>query len=534
MIRKNSPTPESTEFTAETGRISRRSAITIGISAITAFVASSELTRPAIAKIGEAVRPVAEKIGEAYDTLLSLETLLTPQAMIPLEPRETDTPIVEFQLHGKPIDVPTHFTHRDEATILHLGGDIPLRAEHTETPIEDTEFTAAGTAIITTAEGLQHGDQAYCQLFTGENSIVAVGYEGGLYTYEPRLGSKESQGEWVRIVATSDKDVRSSHAMSTAAWEDLESMKSDNSLIKDVVKGATELRGLGYKPFGAILASTQMPEMSEIYFGPKDCAQTLEEIIDRTKPFFVTGEGIVLDLHHLEAKAGETLGLYAQLLSQQISGEAHPTATVRYTEGSEATYTFAVEPASLTDDTIEHTTFAMMIWASTFMEGVSQRHAIENFPLLESMSSNSGMSHEDLFTNTLGISSMLALIKEPGRTEKISQSIQAIRRHYPSMPPEEISNIVVEELRPYLVSQVLEQTAQTYGIRAFNEPITGTLPRGIYPLVPVLVDLENTVAPTRITTLLREADIATNNPNVQFTITHATAYESTAEHVWKS
>jgi hypothetical protein len=352
-----------------------------------------------------------------------------------------------------------------------------------------------------------------------------------MYIYEPALGSEESQGEWARIVVTSDKDIRSSHAVSSASWEDLESTKPDRLLIEDVTEGTKTLRRLGYRPFGAILASTQMPEMSEIYFGPKDCARTLEEIIDRTKPFFVTGEGIVLDLHHLEAKAGETLGLYAQLLSQQISGEAQPTATVRYTKSSEAMYSFAVEPASLVDDTIIDTALALMNAASTFMEGVSQSHTVETIPFAGALSANSGMSHEDLFTNTLGISSALTLIKELGLTEKLTQNIQAVRRHYPTMSPEEISNIVIKELKPYLVSRVLEQTARAYGVRAFNEPITGTLPRGIYPLVPVLADPENTAATARITTFLRAADISTNNPKVQFTTTHVPAYESTAGHV---
>lgn len=522
MPRKNNFNPEALSFkppTPETGRlISRRTAFKfLGVLGTAVAVPGAlRLTHP---------------IGEVIDTKLSLEKLLTQEAMVPLEPRETDTPVVEFQLHGKPIVTPTRFTRHDETAILHLDGDTPLRVEHTETPIEDTEFTAAGTAIITTAEGLQNGEQAYCQLFTGENRTVAVGYEGGLYAYEPGLGGKESQGEWVRIVTNSDENVRSSHAMSTASWEDLELAKPNSLLIEDVTEGTETLRRLGYRPFGAILASTQMPGMGEIYFGPKDCAQTLGEIIDRTKPFFVTGEGVILDLHHLEAKAGETLGLYAQLLSQQISGEAQPTATVRYTESSDATYTFAVEPASLADDTIVDTTFAVVNAASTFMEGVSQSHVAETIPFVGALSANSGMSHEDLFTNTLGISSALAVIKEQGLTEKLTQNIQAIRRHYPTMPPEEISNIVVEELKPYLVSQVLEKTAQTYGIRSFDESITGTLPRGIYPLVPVLADLENTASPTRITNLFHEADITIDNPKVRFTTTHVPAYESTVGHV---
>jgi len=437
--------------------------------------------------------------------------------MIPLEPRESDTPVVEPKLRGEPIGVHTRYTRHDETTVLHFDGDGPLRAEHTDMPIEDTEFVAAGTAIITTAEGLQNGEQTYCQLFTGDSRAVAVGYEGGLYAYEPVLGQGDNRGEWVRIITTSSESGLSSHAMSTASWGDLASAKPDKLLIEDVTSGTETLRELGYKPFGAILASTRMPQRKEVTFAPEDCAQTPQEIIDRTKPYLITRDGIVVDLHHLEAKADETLSVFVQLLSQQVSGEKHPTATVRYSAGSDAAYAFDIEPASLAPEIIVGTTFSVMNATSTLMEGVSQRYATEKMPLLATMSESSGMSHEDLFTNTLGISGMLALIKEYG----LAKTLQT----------REDTHALVEELKPQLVSHVLTQTAKTHGVRSFDAPITATLPRGIYSLIPVKIDPEDTTSPTRITTLLRAADITPDNPNVQFTPTHVPVIQSTADHV---
>jgi hypothetical protein len=488
----------------------------------------------AMAALHEVARPVTTKIGEIYDTLASLETLLTPRAMVPLEPRDTDTPIVESQLRGEPIAVRTRYTRLDETTVLHLDRDMSLRAEHTGDPIEDTQFTAAGTAIITTAEGLQNGKQAYCQLFSSKSSkarTVAVGYEGELYTYEPALGHEGSQGEWVRVVTATSEDALPSHAVSASSWEALVSAKPNKLLIEDVTTGTETLRALGYKPFGVILASTRMPQEKESAFAPEDCAQTSQEIIDHTKPYFITDGGVVVDLRHLEAKAGETLSLFVQLLSEQFSGETHPTATVRYSAGNDAPYTFAVEPTSLAPDTIIDTTFSVMNAVSTLMEGVSQRYAIEKMPLLATMSTRSGMSHEDMFTNALGSSGMLALVKEYGLAERLRQALQTIHYRHPTMSPEKVSSIVVEELKPQLVSHVLAQTAQTHGIRTFDTSITARLPRGIYSLVPVKIDSKDTASPTRITTLLRATGITTDNPNVRFTPTHVPAIQSTVGHV---
>jgi len=470
-----------------------------------------------ITVLPEVVRPAVTKIGEMYDTLASLETLLTPHAMIPLEPRESDMPVVEPKLRGEPIGVRTRYTRHDETTVLHFDGDAPLRAEHTDMPIDDTEFVAAGTAIITTAEGLQNGEQAYCQLFSGDSRVIAVGYQGGLYTYEPALGQGDNRGEWVRIVTTSSESGLSSHAMSTASWEDLVSAKPDKLLIEDVTSGTETLRDLGYKPFGAILASTRMPQEKEFTFVPEDFAQTPQEVIDYAKPYFITNEGIVVDVQHLEAKADETLELFTQLLSQQASREAHPTATVRYSVGDNAQFTFELTPASLAPDTIIDTTFSVMNATSTLMEGVSQRYATEKMPFLATMSESSGMSHEDLFTNTLGISNMLALIKEYG----LAKTLQT----------KEDVHALVEELKPRLVSRVLARTAKTHGVRSFDAPITAPLPGGIYSLIPVKIDPEDTTSPTRITTLLRAADITTDNPKVQFTPTHVPVIQSTSDHV---
>jgi hypothetical protein len=165
------------------------------------------------------------------------------------------------------------------------------------------------------------------------------------------------------------------------------------------------------------------------------------------------------------------------------------------------------------------------------MEGITQKYTIKNAPFLDTLTGSSSMSHEDMFTNTLGIGGMLVLIKEQGLAEKLSQDIRILRRHYPSMSAEDISNNVVEKLKQRLVLLVLEQTAQTHGIRTFDTPITATLPRGIYSVIPVKIDAENTESPQRIAPLLRAAGINTNNPNVQITPTHVPAYELTAEFV---
>lgn len=483
-----------------------------------------------LAAVPEAVRPVATIAGEAYDTLASLETLLTPQALIPLEPRETDVPIVEAQPIGEPTPITTRYIRGNETAVLHFDDPSMLRAEHTNMPIEDTNFTAAGTAIITTAEGLEKGEQAYSQLFTSETRTIAVGYEGGIYTFELALAHDGTKGEWVRVV-TNNENGETSAVTSTTPWEKLEAKKPASLLIKEVTAGTETLRELGYKPFNAILASTRMPDEKESYFAPEDCAQTPEEVAERTKPFFLSKEGVIIDLHHLEAKAHETLGLYIQLLAQQVNGEAHPTATVRYSGNSEAPYTFAVEASSLAPDTIADTTFSVMNAVTTLMEGVSQRYLLEKAPALSSLSSSSGMSHEDMYTNTLGVSGMLARINEHGLADKLRYSVQNLHAQYPDMTPEDMVKVIIEELPIPLVPEVIERTAETHGVQSFDTPIIETLPRGLYPLIPVKVNPEDTASPTPMTQLLREANVKVNNPKVKIVPTHVTAMQSTAGHV---
>lgn len=501
------------EFNVE---VSRRSLLkTMGV-----FAAASV--------VPELVRPVTTKMGEIYDDLVSLETVLTPKAMIPLEPRETDIPIVEPNRHGESVAVQSRYARSDETVTLHFDDDISLQAEHTNTPIGDTQFTAAGTAIITTAEGLQDGEQEYCQLFSGENTTVAVGYSsGGIYVFEPGLSGKETQGEWVRVVTVPEEDGVTSHVIGSASWETLMSSKPDALLIEEVTQGSETLRALGYRPFDAILPSTHTPYERESIYTSDNCAQTPQEVIDRTKPYFITNDGIVVDANHLEAKAGETLNLFAQLLYQQVSSETHPTAIVRYSAGNDAAFNFTVEPDSLRSETIINTTFSIMNAASTLMEGVSQRYVVENVPLVESMVESSGMSHEDMFTNTLASVGMLSLIKEYGLADKLHQALELMHRRDPDISPEDISNMVTEELQPELVSRVMTQTIQRQGISTFDTPIRATLPRGFYPLIPVKVGLGTDTQAPNITSLLRASNIEVNDPNVHFTPTHVPAMQPT-------
>lgn len=474
---------------------------------------------------------VAHKTGEVYDRLASIETMLSPGDMMPLLPRPSDVPIIESLPRGSEVIMTAEVERHNDTITLRFDNEASLHAEHTDAPVHDRRFTEAGTAIITTAEGLEHGEQVYGRLFKGATNTVAVGYDGGVYVYESSLGHDGNSGEWVRMI-TSGEDEALSAPVSLPSGVAQEVVETDHMLIEEVAKGTATLRRLGHQPFGEILPNTRMPDMQSINLGPEDCAQNLVEALSLIKPYFVSHDGVVIDLRHLQAKAGETFDAYAQLLHEQIVGRYRPEVSVRYSRASGSRYEFRTDEASVAPRTIDDTTFTVMNAASTLMEGVSQRYVSENIPGSERLSSRSGMSHEDMYTNTLGIVGTLSHIKERGLTEELAQVLSRVRERSSG----EQIEAAVSEIREAVVQRVLRQSVRSQGVHAFSEPINSSVPLGIYQLLPVVVDSsikhEHAGIPApRMTDMLRRAGIRTDNPDVHVMPTHVPAMESTIDYV---
>jgi hypothetical protein len=480
---------------------------------------------------------LADTVGRTLDYLASPEDIVS-KPVISLEPRLDDTPLVSPQPHSEStkIDLQFSYDQHEQGALLDLPPGISLQTEHTHSPIElSKSLSPAGTAIITTAEGLSKGDQEYCALFKEGEHVLAVGYTGGLYTYEHALkqGADGSTGEWVRVVTSSkDGDGPDSPVIVDTPWKDIEVGLPD-MLIEKVTMGTKTLHDIGYKPWAAILPSTKMPGMKHMELNPASCAQTIEEVTEHTlsKSFFISEHGDLVDINHLQAKAGETLALYTQLYYQHLTNEPHPKARVAYARGSKASFSFSVDPESLNKETLQDTTFAIMNTTSVLMEGVSQQYGNEKIPLANAMwPSMGGMNPEDLFTNSLGITGMLSLISQPEVAKSLERSLETLHRDNPRASADVMSTHlkkIAQEANDILIKHVVAQTAHSLGVRPQPTAVTVELPRGIYPLIPIKVANEDAATPTHLN--VRALDIQPDNPNTRFKIVHVPAMQSAAE-----
>ncbi len=471
---------------------------------------------------------LVQEAGEAWDAAVPLEKIID-KPVIALEPREYDTPIVQPIALGESTEIHAEYTGKDGAAKLRLWSHSPLRAEHTNSPLGNGSFESAGTAIITTAEGLAKGKQEYCTLFRSGEQIIAVGYENGVYAYQSALGSDKtgSNGEWVRVITQSEGNALPSPV--TASWK--EPATPNGMLIESIIQGTKTLSSIGYKPWSAVLPSTRMPSMVEKEITAETCAENVAEVIDGKHLLFVTRQGDIVDINHLIAKAGETFDLLLQLCYMRVSGEQSPIAGVRYSRGSNAVFEFSVDPASLGDNDLYDTAFSIMTTESMLMEGISQRYAAEKLPLIGKIHTTEGLSPEDPFTNSLGIVGMLDVIRKNGIDAKLEGPLKQIRRNNPSATTSEIREALEEQLgdiRDKLAKYVLEKTALTYGVRT-QPPGTLTLPRGLYPLIPTKVSDHDDINPNRIN--LQSAGIRPNSPASIFRPTKVPAVEPTFEKI---
>lgn len=471
---------------------------------------------------------------------LGLDALISPEDIIhrppsALEPRLDDSPSVTPIEYGLPINIHPELTLNDDVSELSFMSDTSMESDHTGTAIQtDTPFTSRGTAIITTAEGLQDGEQAYCLLFENNaEQTIAVGYNGHLYTYDLSLASNETSGEWVRVVSREDGDSSPRPIFIDTDWEAVHATSPRRMLVEEISKGTETLQHLGYKPWGAVLPSTQMPGMKEFELNVAGVAQTPEEVkkwIDK-KGHFISERGDIIDINHLHAKAEETLDLYLQLAYHQLTKSPSPHVSVGYSRGSAAYFGFAVAPESVKESNLTDTTFCIMNSLSVLMEGVSQQYANEKIPFVQDISpSMGGLNPEDLFTNSLGITGMIELIKHPKITSILTRALKSLYNEHPNATAEEMApsiKALAEEAGLSLTNMVIEQVVDRLGVRKIDKEATITLPRGIFSLVPTKVSDADAKTPTPIN--LAALGIHQDNPDVQFTPTHIPAMQTASE-----
>jgi hypothetical protein len=521
----------------EQEEIERRTLLRLGLGAA---AGAALYNGPAV------LRWAAENGGELYDHLASPESMITQPVPL-LEPRENDNPTVRPVARGGSQQIPTQYRRNKQQINLRLGGDTPLFAEHTGQRIILNEFTAAGTGIITTAEGPVEGEQAYCSLFTSRHTdtatTVAVGMSGDMYVYDTGLGQTGgTSGEWVRLLVQDDERALPSHAHSQTNLERIDDTDTKKLLIQDVLEGTNTLQELGYQPWAAIRPTTETPatltpENMVPGISADSCVKDIAELQaarENGKHYLISEHGDILDLTHLFAKAGETLSLYAQLHYQHIAQEPRPEARVKYSFGSSSNFRYAVDPESLDPATLTDTTFAIMNTTSVAMEGISQRLMVEKSIIGDALNDKwpSGLSPEDLTTNSMAIVGMLELIGKYNLGERLEAPLRQLHINNPTMSSAEMTDAIdaaLADIRPQLEVAVAEQAALKIGIRRITEPVRTALPRGIYPLIPVKLRPEDAATPTHIN--VRSAGINPDNRKVRFTSTHVPAMKPTLDHL---
>lgn len=465
---------------------------------------------------------IAQYAGEFTDMLLSPESI-SPQAIPVLTPRENDTPVVSPITSREAIAIPLMYSANNHAVDLHFNSAHSWRAEHTGNIIKQGLLQAAGKAIITTAEGLVEGNQEYCALFRDEEQALAVGYRGGLYAYQSQLG----EGEWVRIVT--DKD--NSPARTSTSWERLEDTSPTTMLIEDIVQGAETLNSLGYKPWSAVLPSTLMPESINPHktLRPEDCAQSIREALSDEKRYFVSENGDLCDLYHIGGYAGETLSLFSQLYYQLLTGEHRPVY-VGLGPGRNARFEVAIDPRSIMPETIIDATFQIMSDLSMRMEGIGERMVIEKLHVDSVLPRTGGDLHpEDLFSNSLGIMSMLALIRGKRLDKRLEYPFQALQRSLDTPSTEAFASAleaIIAPLKHAFGKRTIAHAVEQQGVRKLERPITTELPLGLSHFVSTKVTDNDASTLTHID--LR--GIKPNNPAVRYRMNHVPAAQIAFEY----
>lgn len=476
----------------------------------------------------------AEKAGQLADVLVSPEDIIDQEIPV-LVPREDHTPVVNpRRISAEATPVNTRYSEKRGFT---FSGCESFVAEHTGTWLntaEDKKY--AGIGIITTAEGLEHGTQECCELFRGQEQTVAVGSQtGNLFMWEPALaGEQTGNGEWVRVmtpIEPSPTDI-AIKPQSQARTAPVDPATKHGMLIEKVAKGTQTLSELGYRPPAAVLASTQTPGTVVKELSPKICPSRAEDLLDKRDEcaLMVTGNGDIVDLNHLHAKAAETFDLAVQILFMKMRGDQKPEVSVPYAWGSNSKFKFAFSQEALQTQSVEELAASIMMFETMLMEGITQRYVPEKMPVID-IAASSGLSAEDPSTNSMGILGMLKLMRRHNLFDPLSKALAKIQQAHQNTSMDKVSKILEEtfvEYREKLAKLVVFNNALEHGVTPVNEPTRVNLPLGFYPLVPTKVDDRFATRPTHIDYC--GAGYTPNSPQIDIKPTNVPAMRLTLRH----
>ncbi len=353
---------------------------------------------------------IASEIGKTLDRLLEVENMSNPNVPIIL-PRETDQPIVtvtESEKEIKTIDLQMIFDKNSSTYRLvnhnqssNWGLEFPQK-EELKINLSGN-LTEVGYAIITDIRGLQKGEQQYCVMFrTTDNQYIAVGYEGGLYFFEP------INKEWVRIVDENKQVLRTK-----PKWEGLN--LAPKPIRDQIYEGWQTFSELGYEPFGGILPNVQMPMNNNRVFSRNEFYTD-----DNTEnvAYLLGQNGELLDLVHVQGTAEKLVLVANQIFQQYQQGKKTFEVTIPHYEG-EMPFPYQYEVIineSITDEDIPLLAFLVIQAMSFQMEAVSQMLVKEIAPMFP----RGGLTPEDKFSNTIGAWTMVQYILHEGLVDTLN------------------------------------------------------------------------------------------------------------------
>jgi len=322
----------------------------------------------------------------------------------------------------------------------------------------------AGFDIITDARGLWDGQQEYCAIFVDQqNNYLAIGYEGGLYGYDPKLK------EWRRLV-----DSDGNYLQVEAEWRGLNI--TPPKMSEQVISGLVLAKQLGYSRYPIVRGDVQMPEMNE-----KGGKFTPEHFYSKENPYgrYLFGKsGEIIDLVHAGGMAEKLVLAVIQMLEQynkQIKAspglnEVFLEVSIPHFEGDENfpfEYQCKLNVKGLSEAAATRAILLigfLLIQATGFlMETISQR-AVRDMvsipiPLVV------GMTPEDMYSNSLGM--WLALI------ELLENE------------PEEITKLENNEDREVFLKRIKDKIIDQFAGETPTEEVRlQTL--GMYPFIPVV------------------------------------------------
>ncbi len=390
--------------------------LALGMAGVTAVNMGTQVSR----RPQEAGHWVGKHV---IDTIRNPEALMPSDGMTILIPRGDATPKVEADDRSEQNQhVDAELIGVDSELVLRFVDTEGLRGKFSGEELAAQDFTCRGVAVLTSAEGLQHGKQEFCILTHAENAqAVAVGYESGtLYRYDNKLL------EWEELVTDSDSQ-STTIAINQSIWTqflDETQLFQTGTLLHEVETGNQLLQALEYKPFPALRPDLQMPEMSQkISINSQRTAQSRSEVLNYTEekvPFLITEAGMLLDIEHLSEKTAYVTSLWAQLsLIQKKRNSAHQQKMhdVSLFQGTTSDiaerFHFSVEDSVFDTYSLADIIQMIMYLYTTATEGIMQRDILvtaRNFGVGKSRST--GMSPEDPYTNTVSTVITLELLQD--------------------------------------------------------------------------------------------------------------------------